>query len=220
MKKPRSDSKLGALTDEQRELLAQWLLSGMGYETAVCRVHAEWGIRTSVGALSAFWQAEVSPRLLSRRTRAAEAAGALVAQAAAANPQLDAALRATLKQRAFEALIDPNAEPLAIAQVVGQAMTLGRIEAAEADRQLKERALSLQEQQKNRDLEIRTAELSLAQDRFRRETCDLFLKWAEDQRAKEVVASGAAKSEKIEALGRIMFGELWDARPEAGEGKA
>ncbi len=208
MKKPRSDSKLVALTDEQRELLAQWLLSGMGYETARVRVRAEFGIETSVAALSSFWTAEVSPRLLARRTRAADAAAALVDQAASENSKLDAALRATLKQRAFEVLIDPNSEPGDIASVVSQAMTLGRLEAAAADRDLKREALDLQRSQRDRDLEIKERQLGLDLDRFQRETCELILKAARDEKVREIESSSAPHEEKIQALRKHYFSDV------------
>lgn len=53
--------------------------------------------------------------------------------------------------------------------------------------------------------------LALEKNRFQRDTCELFMKWAEDQRAKDIAASGATNSEKIEKLGELMFGEDWQA---------
>lgn len=191
MKKPRSDKKLAGLAPERREQLAQWLLGGMGYETAVVRVREEWQLATSVGALSGFWTEECVPRLLARRARAAEAAAGIVAEAAAANPRLDDALRATLKQRAFETLIDPNGDPSAIQMVVSQAMALAKIEAGDRDRELKAQQLALDEK------------------RFQRETCELFVKWAADDKARGIVGSAASNAEKIEQLGQLMFGEGW-----------
>jgi hypothetical protein len=166
VKKPRSDCKLAGLTDEQREALAQWLLSGMGYETARVRVRSEFGIQTSVAALSGFWNSEVAPRVLMRRTRAAQAADVLVDQASVDNPKIDAALRSTLKQRAFEILIDPSSDPGAIAAVVNQAMTLGRLEAAEAERSLKREALDLQREQRDRDLEIKERAIAVVEEKL------------------------------------------------------
>lgn len=55
------------------------------------------------------------------------------------------------------------------------------------------------------------AQLRLDQAKFQRETCSLFLKWAEDQRAKEIANGGASQSDKIAALGQLMFGEDWKA---------
>lgn len=52
-------------------------------------------------------------------------------------------------------------------------------------------------------------QLALDRDKFRRETCSLFLKWAEDRRALEIASGSAPNSAKIEALGQLMFGEDW-----------
>lgn len=52
--------------------------------------------------------------------------------------------------------------------------------------------------------------LALERKRFARETCELFLKWSTDRRAQEIAESNAAtQSEKIQKLGRLMFGEDW-----------
>lgn len=58
---------------------------------------------------------------------------------------------------------------------------------------------------------IRRQALALEQAKFRRETCALFLKWAEDKRAQEIAAGAASNSTKIEQLGQLMFGEDWKA---------
>lgn len=55
--------------------------------------------------------------------------------------------------------------------------------------------------------------LELERQKFRRTTCELFVKWAEDARAKEIASGSASNGEKIERLGQLMFGEDW------GEGK-
>jgi hypothetical protein len=50
----------------------------------------------------------------------------------------------------------------------------------------------------------------LAEKKFRRDTCDLFIKWAADRRATEVVADPSLSADqKTEVLGKIMFGEDW-----------
>jgi len=53
------------------------------------------------------------------------------------------------------------------------------------------------------------AQLALDRDKFKRETCELFLKWSEDNRAKEIAASSGSNSDKIAKLGELMFGEDW-----------
>lgn len=66
--------------------------------------------------------------------------------------------------------------------------------------------VSLQRSQKERE------SLKLDQARFRRETCELFLQWAADQRARDIAASPTSNAEKIQQLGALMFGEDWDAK--------
>ena len=52
-------------------------------------------------------------------------------------------------------------------------------------------------------------QLTLEQHRFRRETCQMFLKWFEDRRAADIAAGSETNSAKIERLGQLMFGEEW-----------
>ena len=54
--------------------------------------------------------------------------------------------------------------------------------------------------------------VQLERQKFQRETCRLFLKWAEDERAKQIAnRGGMEQGEKIQALGHLMFGEDWNA---------
>jgi hypothetical protein len=45
--------------------------------------------------------------------------------------------------------------------------------------------------------------------KLQRESCELFLKWIEDKRAKEIATGGSTNADKIEQLGALMFGEGW-----------
>jgi hypothetical protein len=49
--------------------------------------------------------------------------------------------------------------------------------------------------------------LALEEQRFRRQTCELFLKWFDDKRAQEIADGKSAKAIKIEQLKLLMFGE-------------
>lgn len=58
-----------------------------------------------------------------------------------------------------------------------------------------------------------TAELlALEKQKFQRTTCELFLKWRDDQRAKTISEGPGTNEEKIEQLGQAMFGDLWKAK--------
>lgn len=64
-------------------------------------------------------------------------------------------------------------------------------------------------EQRERQIQQRQEGLELEKARFQRETAELFLKWAADQRAKEIAGSNESNAEKIERLGQLMFGEDW-----------
>lgn len=56
-------------------------------------------------------------------------------------------------------------------------------------------------------LEQSKAEFGLAKERFQRETCELFVQWAEDQQAKDILSAGnKSNEEKIAAVYQLMFG--------------
>lgn len=69
---------------------------------------------------------------------------------------------------------------------------------------------------RTQDLRLKAGLLKLEQQRFEAQTCELFLKWIEDQRAKDIVESKSANSEKIEQLRQLMFGDLNSAEQGAG----
>lgn len=63
--------------------------------------------------------------------------------------------------------------------------------------------VALQRAQKDRKAQ------ALDEVRFKRETCELFLKWAEDQRARDIATSPVSNADKINQLATLMFGEGW-----------
>lgn len=64
-------------------------------------------------------------------------------------------------------------------------------------------------EQKEREIEIKGRAIALKEEKFRRDTAELFVKWFDDKRAQDILAGRATNSEKIEALGQLMFGEDW-----------
>ena len=52
-------------------------------------------------------------------------------------------------------------------------------------------------------------EISLAREKFQRETCELFLRWHADKQANELANADTSNTDKIERLGQLMFGETW-----------
>jgi hypothetical protein len=100
-----------SLPEEQQAQLADWLLSNIPYHKAKELVEKEFGVTTSLGALSAFWDDVCSLKLITRMHQAAATADE-IAEAARARPgQFDTATIAALKQKAFELAISPHAAP-------------------------------------------------------------------------------------------------------------
>ena len=58
-------------------------------------------------------------------------------------------------------------------------------------------------------------ELALAIEKYQRETLELFLRWHEDQRARELAQSSLSNEEKISRLGQLMFGDAFLALKQA-----
>ena len=147
MRKPRSDSKLKTqLKPEQRAELAAWLLSGVPYHRARKMVKKEFGVSTSMAALSDFWETYCSAELLARRKRAVTTADEIAAEAAARPGKFDAATIDALKQKAFELAISPGADPKEVKAVFSLVLKA-------KDQDLEERQL----EQKIREYENRIA---------------------------------------------------------------
>lgn len=51
--------------------------------------------------------------------------------------------------------------------------------------------------------------LELEREKFQRQTCELFMKWREDRRATEIADGPGTSEDKVEKLGKAMFGDLW-----------
>jgi len=62
---------------------------------------------------------------------------------------------------------------------------------------------------RKRNLDQRDQVIDLAKKKFQRETATLFLKWYGDKKVKETVESRATNADKIEKLGKTLFGEDW-----------
>jgi hypothetical protein len=74
---------------------------------------------------------------------------------------------------------------------------------------LDEASAKTKAEQNQRKLDQKDEDLKIARAKFRRETAELFIEWSSDQRAKDILSSGASKADKIEALGQAMFGDTW-----------
>lgn len=103
MRKPRSDSKLDHLPDDQAMQITQWLTGGMSYEKVVLLLEkAPFYIETSTRALSEFYQHYCSEALLQRRQRAARLAMGIRKEMQANPADFDSATIELLSRWSFE----------------------------------------------------------------------------------------------------------------------
>lgn len=100
--KPRSDSLHATLSSSQCEELTRLLSDGAPYREALEWLDAECHVKSSLGALSNFYNKHVLPVLEERRQFAAAQAQALIDQAGTVD--WDAATRERLRQIAFREL--------------------------------------------------------------------------------------------------------------------
>jgi hypothetical protein len=109
-RKPSALAKLRNLKPKQKLRLMAWLESGMAYHKAVPLVEKEFGISTSVGALSHFWESEVVPLRLARRQHTAKLAARLGEEQQAKPVKWDAILDDSLKELAADLMNTPGAD--------------------------------------------------------------------------------------------------------------
>lgn len=66
--------------------------------------------------------------------------------------------------------------------------------------------------QNEKKLKQKDEELSLAREKFQRESAEIALKVLADERAKSIETGTGTNAEKIEAMGQHLFGDLWKPR--------
>ena len=107
-KKPRSDSKLDSLPEQQLLELRDGLLSGWKLEDAKSWLIVECGVSSSLAALSAFFKRHCVPVIRDRRQLAALKAEAITEGVGLTD--WDGASIERLRQTVFEFMSDPNAD--------------------------------------------------------------------------------------------------------------
>jgi len=182
MKKPRSDSKLLNLAEEQQARLADWLLSGVPYYKVRDLIEKEFHVITSVRALSEFWNRYCGAELIRRRSQAVTTADQIAEEAVRTPGRFDAATIDALKQKAFELAISPGANPKEIKNLFMLVL-------------------------KARDQELDERQLTLARDRFEFDAAKAAL---EQLPALKKISSdrGLDRNQKLDAIRRRLFGEV------------
>lgn len=185
-KKPRADSVLKTLPEERQEAIADYLRSHSLAETR------DWlkgdGLKTSLTGLSEFFSWYQLRKQFSAFSSNAEEMVALLRQD---RPELS------------EAKLQEYANSFFQLQAL-QTQNLGHYVKLSSARH---RATMSE-----KNYQLKKAELELNVAKFQRETCELFLSWYADQRAKDIAGASLGNAEKIEALGQLMFGDLWKAK--------
>lgn len=163
MNKPRPESKLLNLPEEQQAQLAEWLLSGMPYHEAKVLVQKEFGVSVSLSKFSAFWAAVCSPALLAKRARAVNLANDVADQARKHPGKFDEATIDALKQKAFELASSPNGKPKDVKALFALVLKAKDQEAGEKRLKLDERKVAILEKKAaayDKAKEVFEAELS------------------------------------------------------------
>ncbi len=200
MRKPRSDSKLLNLPHHQQDRIIAWLLDeGLSYADTKAQIHLDFGLETSEAALGTFWERVCAPRQFARVAEASEAAPAL---AEGLENNFVATTEAYVRQHYFVLLASRYPDPEVVAIFAKQIADLEKSKIAREQ-------LEFDRQKHAETNQVKVEALALSREKFQRDTCALFLKWVNDEKAKAIAGSGATNAEKIEQLGQAMFGEDW-----------
>lgn len=163
MKKPRSDSKLLNLPEAQRDALADWLLEGISYVDAKERLHMDYCVETSTAALGGFYQHYCAPL---RLRRAAAAADALPELSGGLMADWDAASIALVRQKYFELLAAPFADPKEVAVFAAQ---VGDINRGKLERE----KLRFNRQKEAVRTRLKRREMGLSREKFEHQKLDV-----------------------------------------------
>lgn len=202
MRKPRSDSKLKMLPDYVQEQLYAKLEAGASYATALDWLYMDFEVSSSLPALSAWYSWY---RTQERLRAAQDASEALIERLAQDGIKLDSAKHAEIADAIFLSEATVSGDEKAYALIRNIMVAQQRADGEEKNREISRQRLATVE-----------AELRLKEKKFERDSCELFLKWVEDEEARSIALGAGSQSEKIEALGRKMFGDDWDDK-EAGK---
>ena len=111
MRKPRSDSKLLVLPEEQQLQIFNWLKE-VGYTETKLIILKKFNISTSAGALNNFWGHWCKKESEQRMLKMVSASNAIIESSADNLPTIDKAMEAALKQAAFEAALSGDNEAI------------------------------------------------------------------------------------------------------------
>lgn len=142
--KPRSDSKLAALTPQQKAQLRTWLVDeNKGYAEVQKLLHDDFNVRVGITAIQRFYASDCFSL---RSSEAKEFAELVAEELKNSGDHFDEATLALVRKRAFERAYarDGNLDELAIlAKIIGDS---AKLDLKRKDQQLTERRIVILEQ--------------------------------------------------------------------------
>ena len=197
MRKPRSDSVLANLQPQQRDALADQLLDGLSYADAKEWLHMEYSLETSASAIAGFYQHFCTPL---RLRRASEAANALPELSGGLMANWDEASVALVKQRYFELLAAPAADPKSLAVF---AMQIGDINRGRLERD----KLAFNRQKHEETQRLKEQDLALQREKFEFDAVKKAIEHAKE--IKTIAGNRSLSSEtQINLIRRRLFPQL------------
>ena len=190
MRKPRKDAVLQNLPEERQDQIVKWLKTAEvkdadgkviqpgGQDLALAQLAAD-GIKVSEPQLSRFWRWYQLDRRYS-------------------------GMRQTADQ--LQDMAVAKGVPLEKARQLAQGMfTLQAVQANDPETFISLQQLDLDQRSAETRAKFKREEIDLKRKTFQVKTCELFVAWSADEKAKTILAGSGTNSEKIEALGRAMF---------------
>lgn len=142
--KPRSDSKLAALTPQQKAQLRTWLVDeNKGYAEVQKLLHDDFNVRVGITAIQRFYASDCFSL---RSSEAKEFAELVVQELKTSDQSFDTATLALVKQKAFERAYAKNGnieELTQLAKIIGDS---AKLDLKRKDQQLTERRIVILEQ--------------------------------------------------------------------------
>lgn len=181
MKKPRSDSKLKNLPDDAQEKIMEWCKEG--YEHARKQLAAD-GIRVSVRAIAEFYSWYRLQRRFSDASQRARHVEELLAQK------------------------DASLSPERIRELGQVVFTMEALEEGDKKGYVELEYLQLARESAKTKAFNEREKLALAREKFEVQSCERFLKWFKDRKAREIAESNLSNSEKIAALRAEYFADV------------
>ncbi len=181
--KPRSDAKLKSLPQDRQDQVIEWCREG--YEHARKQLAAD-GLRVSIRALSEFF----SWYRLKQRFEGADSR----------SQQIEELLRDK----------NPSMAPAKVREIGQTLFTLEAMESQDAQTFIGLERLKLDQDSAKFKAELEREKISISRKRLQLVTCEKFLLWFADARAREIAEGGGTRAQKIEALGAAMFDDWSD----------